>query len=71
MTVGGFGSSWTIHRLQPAVEEATGVRPNAYGLVPTGDEASAVMAYISRPEVAKEPGIWRAWQLVSYPRPAR
>ena len=68
VTLGGFGNSWTIHGLQPAVEAATGVVPNGYGLVSTRDETRAVMGYLSAPEVPKEPGMWRAWQVVSYPR---
>jgi hypothetical protein len=68
VTWGGFGSSWTTNALQPAVEVATGVVPNGAGFISTSEQARAVMAYLLRPEVPKEPGIWRAWQVVSYPR---
>jgi hypothetical protein len=67
VTVGGFGSSWTIHGLQPAAERATGVVPNGDGFMSTRSEAQTVMGYLSRPSVPKEPGIWRASQIVSYP----
>lgn len=65
---GGFGCSWTLHLLQPDVERATGVVPNGDGFIATREEAQAVMAYIARPDVGKEPGVWRAWLVVSYPR---
>jgi hypothetical protein len=68
VTWGGFGSSWTINGLQTGVEAATGVTPNPGGLISTLDEARAVIAYLSRPDVPKEPGIWRAWLVVTYPR---
>ena len=68
VAVGGFGTSWTVQGLQPAVEAATGVVPNGDGFVSTRDEARAVMGYLWQPDVPKEPGLWRAWQIVSYPR---
>ena len=66
VTWGGFGSSWTIHLLQPAVERATGVTPNEHGFLSTREEADAAMAYLARPDIGKEPGIWRAWLVVRY-----
>jgi hypothetical protein len=66
VTWGGFGSSWTVHRLQPAVELATGVIPNHDGFIATPDDARTVMSYLAQPEVGKDPGLWRAWLVVSY-----
>jgi hypothetical protein len=68
VTWGGFGSSWTIHGLQPDVERATGVAPNHVGFISTRDEARRVMDYLEQPVVGKEPGVWRAWLIVAYPR---
>src|SRR5262249_59536108 len=69
VTFGGFGNSWTIHALQPAVEAATGVVPNGDGLISTRDDARAVMGYLLQPDVPKEPGICRPSPILSYPPP--
>lgn len=59
--------SWLCSRLDRECADRLGVRINSRGLAATHAGAQRSAEYISREDVAAEPGLWLPWLLTIYP----
>lgn len=58
--------SWLCNGLESLVAEQLGIRPNAAGLIATFEEACRCVEFISRDEIAAEPGLWLPWLVIEH-----
>jgi hypothetical protein len=57
--------SWLCHGLEREMHERFGIRPGAFGLLRSQEDACRVATVCG--EGGGEPGVWRAWRIVEYP----